>query len=228
MEWQAAALFVHDANGRLVESNECDPGRRAPAPRFFLGLTPHGNLWRFRADLPDARVRELARLAAAERPARDLDALPERDGALRERLAADTPVEHVFHGAAFRFPEALPSPSDVVELGAADAGRIAESFPGLAASWPLRAPGFAVVEDRRVVSVCYGATRAGPRVEAGVETLPGFQRRGFASRTVAAWARGLRARGVAPLYSASLANRGSLGVARRLGLIRYGSDLHMR
>ena len=215
MERQVAALFVHDANGRLTQSRSS--GGEGPAP--------------------DALVSELARLASAEPAPGDLDALPERHAVMRERLAAAAPVEHVFHGAAFRFPEALPASTGVRELTEADTRLLEESFPELAASLAERAPCFAVVEDHRAVSVCYAATSWIPRtpatqraacVEAGVETLPGFEGRGLASRAVAAWARGVRARGADPLYSASLGNRASLGVARRLGLIRYGSALHMR
>ena len=119
MERQVAALFVHDENGRLVASNLREsnaPAGADPPPRFFLGLTRHGSLWRFRADLPDALVRELARLAAAERTPGDLDALPERHDVMRERLAAAAPIEQVFHGAAFRFPEVLPAPAGVAGM----------------------------------------------------------------------------------------------------------------
>ena len=175
-----------------------------------------------------------------------LDALPERDAAIRERLAAAAPIEEVFHGAAFRFPAALPRPAhaadptdpahasdgaEVLELRPGDArlgGPFEADFPSLAANLPACGPCFAALEDGRVVSVCYAATKPAPWVEAGVETLPGFRGRGLASRVVATWARGLRARGSVPLYSASLDNRSSLRVARRLGLIRYGTDLHMR
>jgi predicted GNAT family acetyltransferase len=63
--------------------------------------------------------------------------------------------------------------------------------------------------------------------EAGVETHPAFRGRGFAVRAVAAWARAVRATGVLPLYSTSWENHGSRGVARRLGLVQLGSDLHV-
>lgn len=226
MERQVAALYEVDAEGRLAGSRLL--GEPEATPRFFLGLTGHGNLWRFRADLPRERVRELARLAAAEPAPRDPDALPERDAALRERLEDDAPISRVFHGAAFRFPERLPDPGGAVELAARDAGLLSESFPRIAASLAERAPCTAVLEGSRAVSVCYAATRAAACIEAGVETLPGFRRRGLGGRVVAAWGRAARARGVVPLYSTSLANRASLRLARRTGLIRYGTDLHMR
>src|SRR5688572_12019360 len=54
MELNVAALYRHDARGRMLAENE--PGD-FPAPRLYVGLTSGGNLWRFRHDLPDSLVR---------------------------------------------------------------------------------------------------------------------------------------------------------------------------
>jgi len=72
------------------------------------------------------------------------------------------------------------------------------------------------------------ATRSAHAAEAGVETLPGFRGRGFAARAVAAWAGAVAGAGLLPLYSSDWSNRASLALAARLGLIRYGVDLHLR
>jgi hypothetical protein len=233
MVLQARTLFAFDANGRIL-------ARRSPAtspeptPRFFLGRTRHGHLWRLRADLSASLVRDLARLAAEERVDRDLDLPPEREAALRAALEAHAPIEHVYAGPAFRFPEftdGRAAPRDVVRVTAANGHLVAESFPWLAAEIAEREPCFAVVEDERAVSVCSCATPLGPNApaaEASLFTLEGFRGRGYAARVTAAWARAVTARGRLPLYSTSFTNRGSLGVARRLGLVRYGSDLSFR
>ncbi len=223
MQRQVRALFVHDADGRITATRDGEP-----PPRLFLGLTRHGNLWRFRADLDPERVRRLARLAAAEPAPTQLDALPERHAAWVAQLAADAPLEATFHGAAFRFPETVPDLEGAEELAPGDRDRIAEEFPELAARLSGCLPCFVCTEGGRVVSACWSAARRSPAIEAGVATLPGFRGRGLATRATATWARSVRARGEAPLYSTALSNRAALGVARRLGLIRYGTDLHMR
>jgi hypothetical protein len=234
MALHARTLFVCDGSGRIVARRE-PAASREPAPRFFLGRTRHGQLWRFRADLPAALVRDLARLAAAERTDRDLDAPPERELFFRERLAAFAPVEHVFAGAAFRFsgPPASEAPAGpgLVALTAADAPGLTASFPRLGGEPDEREPCIVLLVDGRAVALCCCATLPGPdaeAVEASVETLEGFRGRGFATRATAAWARAVTERGLLPLFSTSLENRGALGVARRLGLVRYGSGLSLR
>jgi len=63
--------------------------------------------------------------------------------------------------------------------------------------------------------------------EVGVETAPEFRGRGYAAPVVAAWARVVREAGRIPLYSTSWENTASQAVARKLGLVQYGSDLHL-
>ncbi len=229
LEWmalQVEALFVADARGRLLHRRA--PDAPAPAPRFFFGRTRHGHLWRFGADVPARTVAELARLAAGERAGWPLERPPEREEALRARLAADAPIEHVYHGPAFRFPELAPQSVGVRALAPGDAGAIAEDFPDLARELARRQPCVGALEDGRVVSVCCVARRSARAAEAGVETLPGFRGRGLAARATAAWGRAVADLGLLPLYSTEWRNRSSRGVAARLGLILYGVDLHYR
>ena len=197
------------------------------APRFFLGRSVHGNLWRFGAALPEGLVAELARLAAAERIGWPLELPPERIEVMRARLAEHAPLGAVHHGPAFRFPDlgaaAAPDP-DVTLLERVDL--LGDEFAALRPVLAQRQPCLAVQVEGRVRAVCYVATRSARAAEAGVETQPGFRGRGLASRATLAWARALRAAGTIPLYSTEWRNRGSLGVAARLGLIRYGVDLH--
>ncbi|HZS91689.1 MAG TPA: GNAT family N-acetyltransferase, partial [Chloroflexota bacterium] len=44
---------------------------------------------------------------------------------------------------------------------------------------------------------------------------------------VAGWARAIRASGRIPLYSTSWDNHASQAVARKLGLVQYGTDLSL-
>lgn len=231
MALQTRALFVHDARGRLVARNE--PGA-PPPPRLFLGRTRCGALWRLGAQLPEALARELSRLAAAEWRVPDPARPPERLAVLRARLEAEAPVEEVWSGPAFCFPERLsrlaaplPEGAEAVVLGAEARARAALRFAHVR-DLEGRPPVVGVFAEGELASVCFAATGPGPAVEAGMETLAAQRGRGFARAAVAAWARAVRAEGREPLYSTSETNRASRALAERLGLIPYGWDLHLR
>jgi hypothetical protein len=222
----ARALYRCDPRGRLLETNE--PAGRS-APRFWLGRTPLGNVWRFRADVPDATLRRLARLAARETalPRAASPPPPERERAIREALEADAPIAAAWRGPAFRFPAAIPEPgARVRSLGPSDTALLGHAFAWLAAELDARAPCFAVVEAGRAVAACWSSRVDPAAAEAGIETLEGHRGRGHARALAAAWARAVRAAGREPLYSTSWQNLASLGVTRSLGLLRYGEDVH--
>ncbi|MCP5058918.1 MAG: GNAT family N-acetyltransferase [bacterium] len=232
LDLQVRTLCLHDELGRLTLWNAV-PGEDATAPAFFFGRTRHGNLWRMRNDLPDELVRELARLASAERTTDDLETMPERLPAMREKLEAWAPVRRVWHGPAFRFPELRrEDPEGQAWFSGDDLERLAQSFPRLADSWRGREPCVAATEQGQIVAACYAATAASPdheskggAVEAGVDTLPDRRRHGLAASLVLAWAREVRRRGGIPLYSTAWDNRASRALAGKLGLIPYASDL---
>ena len=83
LELQVDALFTHDASGRIVAINEPGGG---PAPRFFLGRTRTGILWRVRYDLPETAARRLEALAASEPEQDGLQAEPRNMAAYLEAL----------------------------------------------------------------------------------------------------------------------------------------------
>jgi hypothetical protein len=168
MALQARTLFTFDANGRILARRE-PAASRAPAPRFFLGRTRHGHLWRFRADVPASLVRDLARLAAQERVDRDPDLPPEREAALRALLEAHAPVEHAWAGPAFRFPEheltAQSSPDGVcvVPVTSANASLVAESFPSWLGELAERQPVLVALEGGGRRRDAGGLSRPRPR-----------------------------------------------------------------
>jgi len=246
MRLHVDVLFTSDPTGRLLRAREPNGAR---APRFYLGRSPHGNLWRFRDDLSRAALRELSRLAGKERPL-GLDlASPERLAAFRRVLAAAAAAGGggdllESRGLAYCFPEGAASlatpPGEkcrIVPLSEADrdARLLQGEFANMISQLSDRQPCFAVVAKSRAVSLCCSArtlwreaSGAPPSLvgaEASVETLPEYRGRGFAPRVLSAWARAVGERGGLPLYSAAWDDVASQAVARRLGLVLYGEDL---
>jgi hypothetical protein len=181
--------------------------REAPITRVH-----HGPAFRF----PDALARP--------EPAQGRDVLPQE----QEIVPQERGIVPQERGIVPQERGIVPQERGIVSLTPARAELLGDELPALRARLALRQPCLAVLEGGRAVSVCYVAARSERAAEAGVETLPGFRGRGFASRAAAAWARAVAERGLLPLYSTEWSNRASRGVAARLGLILYGVDLHFR
>lgn len=227
MRLHVEAEFTHDAAGDLVSTNE---PIAAVAPRFCLGQTALGHIVRFRCDVPSARRRALEHALAATEQIR-IESQPDKplDPAPFERiLAGDAPLQHTSVGIAFRFPPSLRLVAPTRTLKApADAVILHPDLAAWAPDIQLSPPLVAFVLDGQAVAVC-GSVRITSRAcEAGVETAAPFRGRGYGQAVVAAWATAVRALGVEPLYSTSWQNESSRGVARALGLVAVGRDLHV-
>jgi RimJ/RimL family protein N-acetyltransferase len=214
------ALFTRDAAGDLVRVNEPDG---APAPRFFLGRTADGDVLRFRHGVGAGLRRELAAAAAAD------DADPPTDAARYEAiLARAAPVERTEMGPAFIFPARPPCfPDGAHRVTRENAELLRRYLPAWLPDVLHDPPMFAVVVDGDAVAVCCSVRQTDAAHEAGVDTAPAFRGRGYAARAAAAWAHAVRELSRVPLYSTSWQNAASRAVARKLGLVHFGSDLHI-
>lgn len=223
MRIHVEALFTRDVHGDLVRVNEPNGGI---APRFFLGRTMHGDLWWLRHDVaPDVRAEietavrgDKGRGTAIESP---IDPAP-----YEAILARSAPVERTEVGPAFSFPEPRPH-AGATRVTDANAElltlHLSPWLPDVRLSQPL----FVVTCDGHAVSVCGSVRQTHEAYEAGVETAAAYRRRGFAVPAVAAWACAVREIDRVPLYSTSWQNTASQAVARKLGLIQFGNDLHI-
>ncbi|HYF62568.1 MAG TPA: GNAT family N-acetyltransferase [Herpetosiphonaceae bacterium] len=225
----AEALFRSDAAGRLRFN--ADPGypedELDPAPRFWMGRTQQGAIWRARADLPGALVERLAALAATVTPPADPASQPTPTrgspaAAIRAALEAHAPVSEEWSGPAFWIPESSVPPGTVL-ITPDNAHLLEAHFPWKRTPRALHAAGplVAAVADDRAVAVCYCARLTAVAAEAGVDTTESARGHGHGRAAVAGWAAAIRQRGLLPLYSTSWDNHASRGIARRLGMLAY-------
>jgi RimJ/RimL family protein N-acetyltransferase len=223
MALHVEALFTHDAAGRLVRVNEPDG---APAPRFFVGRTIDGPVLRFRHDVPSDVRKELEAAVAGDVHGHTLDApiSPTRYEAILDRWA---PVQRRWAGPAFSFPDELPSAIGAILVTENNAAFLQPLLAGWIPDVPRCQPMYALAVDANAVAVCCSVRTTPEAHEAGVETALAFRGRGYAALIVAAWARAVRELGRIPFYSTSWQNEASRAVARKLGLIHFGSDLHI-
>lgn len=223
LDLHARVLFTHDGDGRLDQVNEPDG---PPAPRFYVGQSYEGRLLRFRRRVSPHVVAALEQLAASEPIASDLRCSQEFLERCRRILAEERAIDAEVAGPAYRFPDEQHIPSNIISSTQANAGVLADTFPWLLAELRWRQPCIAVVKGGAAVSVCFSARTSSQAAEAGVETLPDYRGYGYAAAVVAAWSVAVQRRGLLPLYSTSWDNVASQGVARRLGLSLFATDLH--
>jgi RimJ/RimL family protein N-acetyltransferase len=222
---QARALFTHDSDLRMLLINE--PGGGGPAPRFFLGRTREGNLWRFRADLPHDLTQELEQLCTDEPVSAALEDSPRHLKLYIELLEKHTPVNEVEIGPVYCFTEYPVTTAQVTTLTETNAEMLKNGFDDCVEELPDWQPFVALTEQGRVVSVCRSVRITPEAHEAGVETLPAFRGKGYAKEVTAEWARLVHSQGALPLYSTSWKNNASQSVAKKLNLRLFAADFHI-
>ncbi|MCP5100332.1 MAG: GNAT family N-acetyltransferase [Chloroflexi bacterium] len=225
---QLAALFISDAHKRLryirepgYEESELDP-----APRFFMGRTLNGNVWRFRHDVPETVVQAVDQVCHHEPIAQNLKDTPHQAAVIRTLLNKDMPVTEEWRGPAYWIPESDFASTDTMLISEVNAYLLEAHFP-----WKITSksnfrtgPVVAKVVQGQAISICYCARITPFAAEAGVETVSAFRGRGYATDAVAEWATVVRQLGLTPLYSTSWDNVASQGVARKLNMVHYGDD----
>lgn len=225
MRLHVEALFTCDKAGRLLAVNE--PGRAA-APRFFLGRTADGKGSWFRHDVDAALASELHALCETQPKGLDFEGdLGNAAAPFIACLSRVAPVRKMWAGPAFRFPTDLLGHETAVRVTSDNAGVLSPYFEDWRDDLSASAPTVVVLEEGNAISLCCSVRVTSQVHEAGVETHPDFRDRGHAARTVSAWAKAVREMGRIPLYSTSWENESSRALAKKLGLIQYGVDLHI-
>jgi hypothetical protein len=227
MDVHVRARFTHSEDSRILFINE-PGGSKTPAPRFFLGRTSVGNLWRFCSDLPDRICRRLEELCEEEQTiAVGSDELPILRHEYLKVLDEHAPAESWSGGPAYRFTKISITTNSFVRVTEDNSDVLKGGFEGLFDEIPNWQPFVALVNDGQAVSVCRSARVTEAAHEAGVETLRQFRGNGYAGRVTSEWARLVTEGGSIPLYSTSWKNVASQAVARKLGLECFGNDFEI-
>lgn len=224
MRLQVGALFTQSSRGRLLGANVPSGG---PAPRFFLGRTSDGNLCWLGRDIDDELAAELEALCEAERTGFETEPHSNRDRPFIDRLSREAPTTRIWAGPVFVVPANVPGSSTAVRVIPDNIAVLSPYLEAWREDVAAGTPTAAVITGDNAVSVCASVRITARAHEAGVETHPDFRRLGHAAQAVAAWANMVRERGGVPLYSTSWSNRPSRGLARKLRLVQFGSDLHI-
>lgn len=221
IETQVETLYQVDDKGRLLYINQSE---RPPAPLFFLGRTSAGNIWRFRHDVPTDIQTVIDQLCQAEDVTSNFTQPPRQYATIKHILSQHRPIQNEWRGPAYAFPDDFTYPGRSVLLTEANLHLLQGPLAHLRDPGHSMQPCVAIIEQDQVVSLCWSSRLSAQAAEAGVETLPEFRGRGYASAVVAGWAKAVQQSGCRPLYSTSWDNVASQNVANKLGLGLYGED----
>jgi hypothetical protein len=215
------ACYVHDDEGRLVRANE--PAGE-DAPRFWLGRTKEGAVWRFGTDFPSDLVEEFARLAESEPPVSDSPSAPRHQASYETLLAECGRPVPVASGPTYWLRSRPTIESTAIEVTFAQSALLHDTLDDWIPDLQFRRPFFVSVAANRAVAVCASVRIGEGADEAGVETAVGYRNQGHAANAVCAWANIVLASGKIPLYSTTWENSASQGVARKLGFEVFGTE----
>ena len=111
--------------GQLLYVNAPDG---APAPRFFLGRTRAGSIWRFRHDLPEDVSRRLEALCASEPAPTDLREAPRYLKSLECTLEGHEEIQRQWIGPAYCFPRDIHHSENIVRITRENAALLEPCF----------------------------------------------------------------------------------------------------
>ncbi len=228
LELADLALTLGYERGPSGELRTRDPDPRdVRTPAFHLVRTAEGNRWLTSAALPPAQRAALEATLHSEPavPLADLEGAPlQIEAVLRDLLGAGS----LYRGPAFVFPGALAPPAAAVSLvddprSLRPVAQLAWVRDALVAAHPLCV---ARNLDGDVVAVCHSSRSHPSAAAAGVETAEGYRGAGLGTAVVLGWAAAARAEGRVPLYGTSWSNAPSRAIAKKLGLVMFGEEIH--
>jgi hypothetical protein len=231
---QLASGFVLDDTGRLVCTNDPD---RSAAPAFALAGCAAGNVWCFRRDVPDARVRDAEHMLEREPPLAGFGQKPLYLDVYRNLLSGLSQETEPSVGLQWHLPNDLAHASDapIVRSGTEEGDALLQGFrregmpPALFAMgftdtgefWP---PWCALFCDGEVGSLAFAARLGRQAAGLGLVTMPAFRGRGFGAAVTAAWTAHPALAGRSLFYGTAIGNLSSQRVTARLGLRFIGSS----
>lgn len=137
MTTHVETLFTHDVFSRLQFVNEpwADNTVSIPAPRFFLGRTATGNVWRFRSDVPLTLVEQLEELCANEPVMLPLQKFPKYFEEYMRLLEGHQPSQHVWSGPAYHLANPPRLSPSWIPITAANAESLGAGFEKSEQNW---------------------------------------------------------------------------------------------
>ncbi|GIN59675.1 hypothetical protein J8TS2_39940 [Lederbergia ruris] len=217
MDYHVNVLFKHDDKNRMTVVNEPPYD---DAPRIFIGGTQQGNLIRYSSILSKSLLERLERVTSKDSGI--------QLGKIIGVLSVEQQINNFWVGPAFLFPDLIGKSTQTIQITESNKELLRSHFPDFLDDLEFTQPCFAVVRNGSAVSLCCSARQTSICAEASLHTAKSYRGKGYAVDVSNAWAAEIQKQGRIALYSTSWDNFASQSVARKLHLIKYGTDIHMK
>lgn len=221
LQAHAETLYVFDAAGDMRTVDVPWMADQPAAPVFHLGWTEETYFAAFRHDVSDGVRSQVLDLLRGQWPF-PVSRKGPPDRADYVQILSGTSRRG--SGPAFIVADGPMTAGDAVELTPANAHLLEHGYENSVSAIEVTQPAFAVVVDGRAVSVCRTVRRSVHGIEAGVDTLESYRRRGYARRAVSAWCEAAKREGRLGFYSTSYFNTASCALANSLGLKQFAAE----
>ena len=187
-----------------------------------MGWTDEDCVLCFRHDVPAERRQQVRDLVASQWPFPSPKGPPEMDRYME--ILSEYCTGRRGSGPAYIVPECKRPAGDATPVTRDNVHVLEPGFANWMEEVDATQPCYAVVVDGQAVSVCRTVRRSGRGIEAGIDTLEGYRRKGYAKRAVAAWCRAARQEGMIGFYSTSWSNAASRALADSVGLRQFAVE----
>jgi len=221
LQAHAETLFILDESGDMVSVNVPWGDTQPDAPAFHLGWSDDSYLALFRHGVDQDTRAAVQLLLQSQWPfAVSRNGPPDR----AQYVSILGGTSRHGSGPAFITDTVPELETDTVALSVDNAHLLRGVFEEGISEIGDSLPASAVVVDDQAVSICRTVRRSRHGIEAGVHTLVGYRRRGYARRAVAAWYQAARREGILGFYSTGYDNEASCSLANSLGLKQIGAE----
>jgi RimJ/RimL family protein N-acetyltransferase len=193
--WSPTELIVLNIaiENQIAPGGDLMPLRGKASTLFSISLQAGGQVRFYRSDLPRSIRRQIEAL--------DPETALQDHEAVRRILDKYTSCDTVFAGKGYYFAR-TPFPAEYPDAVYRDGC-------------------YVILVDGKPVSWAWTADESERAAELAVETVPRYQRRGYARQVVAAWAAHVLGEGKVAFYSHEVGNTPSEALAHSLGAVQY-------
>lgn len=217
-------LFRCNESGRLLGVNEPYEPDNSSAPLLYICHFGKGLIYRFRHDLPKEWVDNVHSVLNFQ-SAMSMDPMNWIESSAQSLASVLKDDHKIDSGPVYYIRQHSIKVTNIVSIDKSNCKVLEKGFQYTKAHICELQPCIAKVVENQAVAICRTVRRSSFALEAGVDTVQGYRKRGYGSEVVTAWANSVWNGGLVPCYSTSWINKASIAVAIKMGMVQIGTEM---